>query len=181
MDRRTTWTRLTRLTRQLDNKPLVASVACLASVAIIGCSSPETKATQSKDTIAREWIVPPRDSNLTCTPEVGPNDTLHMRLGLPHGATFHVAAPDGTPFIVVFRGEGQPDRGQRKTLMPPDSFAKLTTLDMMPRTFTAGAWVFGRDTNERVFTQPGTYRLRVGTDMETDGPIYAECLVRYRP
>jgi hypothetical protein len=138
-------------------------------------AQPETLAT------AKAWIVPPRDSNLTCTPEVGPDDTIRMRLGLPHGATFHIGTPDGTPFIVVFHGEGGRDRGARRTLMPPDSFARVTTLDLVPRTLTAGAWVFGRDTNERVFTTPGTYRFWVGTDMETDGPIYAECLVRYRP
>jgi len=45
----------------------------------------------------------------------------------------------------------------------------------------AGVRVFGRDTNERVFAQPGFYRLRVGSDMETDSPRYAECVVRLRP
>jgi hypothetical protein len=147
-----------------------------------GCGAPETKpdAARSGDTIERAWIVAPRDSNLTCTPDVRAHDTLRMRMTLPHGPTFHIAAPDGTPYIAVFYGAA-PDRGLRRTLMPPDSFAKLTALDLEPRSFTAGVWVFGRDTNELVFTMPGTYRLRVGSDMETDGPIYAECLVRYAP
>ena len=132
--------------------------------------------------IAREYVEPPRDSNLACTPSaVGASDTLRMAMTLPHGATFHVATPDGTPFIVVFHGEGDRDRGQRKSLVSPDSFAKLTRVDLPVGTLKAGAWVFGRDTNERVFVQPGFYRLRVGSDMETDGPRYAECIVRLRP
>jgi hypothetical protein len=81
----------------------------------------------------------------------------------------------------VFHGEGERDRGQRRSLVPPDSFAKLTRLDLPVSDLTAGAWVFGRDTNEKLFVQPGFYRLRVGSDMETDGPVYAECVVRLRP
>lgn len=132
--------------------------------------------------IAPDFAAPPRDSNLRCAPPVvSQRDTLIMTMGLPHGATFHIATPDGTPFIVVFHGEGDRDRGQRKSLVPPDSFARLTRLALPVGALKAGAWVFGRDTNENVFVQPGFYRLRVGSDMETDGPVYAECVVRLRP
>ena len=132
--------------------------------------------------IAREYAEPQRDSNLTCIPAVvGPFDTLRMTKTLPHGTTFHIATPDGTPFIVVFHGEGERDRAGRRSLMSSDSFAKLTRLDLPVGSMKAGAWVFGRDTNETVFVQPGFYRLRVGSDMETDGPRYAECVVRLRP
>jgi hypothetical protein len=132
--------------------------------------------------IARAFAEPPRDSNLACAPSVvGTSDTLRMTMSVPHGATFHVAAPDGTPFIVVFHGEGARDRGQRRSLVPPDSFATLTRVDLPVGSLRAGVWVFGRDTNERVFVAPGFYRLRVGSDMETDGPRYAECVVRLRP
>jgi hypothetical protein len=188
-----TTTALTRLTlptrvpRPTTSRVFVAFVASVVSVASMGCSrSPETKPDSVQSTqpetlaTAKAWIVPPRDTNLTCTPEIGANDTLRMRMSLPHGPTFHIGTPDGTPYVVIFYGAA-PDRGLRRTLMPPDSFAKVTALELDPRTFKAGVWVFGRDTNELVFTVPGTYRLRVGSDMETDGPIYAECLVRYRP
>jgi hypothetical protein len=132
--------------------------------------------------IAREFAEPPRDSNLTCAPAIlGQADTLRMTMTLPHGASFHIATPDGTPFIVVFHGEGERDRGARRSLVSPDSFAKLTRLELPVGSMNAGAWVFGRDTNEKVFVQPGFYRLRVGSDMETDGPRYAECVVRLRP
>ena len=159
---------------------LGVAIAC----ATCGRAARTTDSARSVDTmtIAREFAEPPRDSNLSCLPTVmSREDTLQMRLTRPHGATFHIAAPDGTQFIVVFHGEGQRDRGQRRSLMPPDSFAKLTRLDLPVGTLTAGVWVFGRDTNEKVFVQPGFYRLRVGSDMETDGPRYAECVVRLRP
>ena len=159
-------------------------------VALAACASRETSTTDSAgnataiDTmaIARAFAEPPRDSNLACAPSVvGRGDTLRMEMTLPHGPTFHIATPDGTPFIVVFHGEGDPDRGRRTSLVPPDSFAKLRRLALPVGALTAGAWVFGRDTNEHVFVQPGFYRLRVGSDMETDGPVYAECVVRLRP
>jgi hypothetical protein len=96
-----------------------------------------------------------------------------------HGPTFHIISPDGTAHIVVFHGQGDPDRGRRRSLMSPDSFARLERLQIDPRTLKAGVWVFGRDTNEIVFRRPGFYRLIVGADLETDGPVYAECRVRY--
>ncbi|MEX2153017.1 MAG: hypothetical protein WD825_06720 [Gemmatimonadaceae bacterium] len=104
-----------------------------------------------------------------------------MNMSLPHGPTFHARSPDGTSYIVVFHGEGSPDRTRRRSLMPPDSFSRVTELRLDPSVLTAGVGVFGRDTNELLFRTPGVYRLLVGADMETDGPSYAECLVRYAP
>lgn len=131
---------------------------------------------------ARAWTVRPTKNYLTCAPEtVGPNDALILRMQTPHGASLHIGGPDGTPYLVVFHGEGQPDRGARRSLMKPEAFAQLTELRLLVRTMTGGVWVFGRDTNEVVFRAPGVYRIRVGNDMETDGPDYAECLVTYRP
>lgn len=160
--------------------------AILAAIAIVAlaCAREQRSDAPPIDTmaIAPAFASPPRDSNLACSPEVvGRSDTLRMTLTLPHGRSFHIATPDGTPFIVIFHGEGQPDRGQRRSLVPPDSFAKLTRLALPVGSLSAGAWVFGRDTNERVFVRPGFYRLRVGSDMESDGPVYAECVVRLRP
>lgn len=130
------------------------------------------------DDIAPAGGVPPSLSNLTCTPEIGPTDTLQISITAPHGPAFHVVDPASTPFFVIFSGDGG---GQRRSLMPADSFVQLTSLSIVPRAFSASVWIAGRDTNERVFTRPGTYRLRVGSEMESDGPVYAECLVRYVP
>jgi hypothetical protein len=126
--------------------------------------------------------VPPTDSNLTCEPRVlRQSDVLTMRMPTPHGPTMMAIAPDSTQYLVVFHGEGQPDRAKRKSFAPPETFAKTPEINLDPKLVTAGAWVFGRDTNELLFTKPGVYRLLVGSDMETDGPRYAECLVQYEP
>jgi hypothetical protein len=141
-------------------------------------------ATTVGDSMARPpaWAVPPRFTNLSCAPEVlRKGDVLTMRMTPPHGSSVMAVGPDTTPYIIVFHGEGSPDRAQRKSLVPPDSFARFTELNIDPATFMAGVWVFGRDTNELLFRKPGFYRLIVGSDLETDGPSYAECLVRYAP
>ena len=130
---------------------------------------------------AKAWTVRPTRSYLTCSPSVvGPDSVMILRMQRPHGSSLHIGAPDGTPFIVVFHGQGSPDRGARRSLMAPAAFEALTELRLGVGALTAGAWVFGRDTNEVVFRAPGTYRIRVGNDMETDGPDYAECVVTYR-
>ena len=136
------------------------------------------------DTMARPpaWAIGPRYTNLTCTPDVlRKADVLTMRLTRPHGRTFMAVGPDRTQYIVVFYGEGTRDRTSRKSLAPPDSFVNMTELRLDPRTLTAGVWESGRDTNELLFQTPGFYHLIVGSDLETDGPSYAECWVRYAP
>jgi hypothetical protein len=131
---------------------------------------------------AKAWSVRPTKNYLSCSPQnVGPNDALILRMERPHGSSLHVGGPDGTPFIVVFHGEGQPDRAARRSLMRPEAFEQLTELRLLVKSATAGVWIFGRDTNEVLFRTPGVYRIRVGNDMETDGPDYAECVVTYRP
>ena len=167
-----------------------AAAAMLVALAA-GCSRPADDASKPvppppdsarAGDSAKAWIVRPTKNYLTCSPDtVGPNDALILRMQPPHGASLHIGGPDGTPYIVVFHGEGQPDRGARRSLMKPEAFAQLTELRLLVRTMTGGVWVFGRDTNEVVFRAPGVYRIRVGNDMETDGPDYAECLVTFRP
>jgi hypothetical protein len=119
-------------------------------------------------------------ANLRCSPTtLRGDDTLTLHLDVPHGPYFIAYPPDSTPFLVVFPGEGSPDRTQRRSLMSSDSFRRMSEVKIIPRRLTAAVWVFERDTNEVLFTKPGEYRLQVGSDMETDGPRYTECNVRY--
>lgn len=148
-----------------------------------GAKSPpsEVAVARAPDT-AKAWAVRPTKNYLTCSPDtVSAEDVLILRLTQPHGASLHISAPDQTPYLVVFHGEGSPDRGSRRSLMAPAAFEQLSELRLAIKTLTGGVWIFGRDTNEVVFRAPGVYRVRVGNDMETDGPDYAECLVTYRP
>jgi hypothetical protein len=160
--------------------------ALIAALMVLACSrerAPEAEAPKdsvSVDTIAPAWSVAPSPHNLECSPRVvGPNDDLRIKMGRPHGSSLFISGPDRTPFIVVFHPGS--DRGARQSLMTPERFKELDEIGLKVSSFKAGVWVFGRDTNETVFAKPGTYRIRVGDDMETDGPSYAECLVTYRP
>ena len=163
----------------------------MVAIMLVGACDRSTDTGQVKTTApasnrapdsATAWTVRPTKNYLTCSPQaVGPADVLTLRMQRPHGSSLYVGAPDGTPYIVVFHGQGDKDRGARRSRMSPGAFEQLTALRLAVGTLTGGVWIFGRDTNEVVFRVPGTYRVRVGTDMETDGPDYAECLVTYRP
>jgi len=151
------------------------------AILLIAC---EAEVPPQGDTTAQapSWAVPPSQHNLTCTPErLRRGDVLTLHMTQPHGASLYAVAPDTALYVIVFHGEGRPDLTQRRSLMPPDSFATVNELRLPVRTQTAGVWVFGRDTNELLFRKPGMYRVIVGTDLQTDGPVYAECHVRYVP
>lgn len=165
-------------------RPYRILTGCLAFAAACGDRDAPRGAdsTPAADSVATApaLAVPPRFTNLTCLPEViRPSDVLTMRMTVPHGSNFMAVAPDRTKYLVVFQGEGRPDRAKRTSLAPPDAFARSTELNLDPKLFTAA--VSGRDTNELLFRVPGVYRLIVGSDLESDGPSYAECLVRYAP
>ncbi len=161
---------------------LAATTAACSSTEKTPAGDSATRPAADTGGVAPALGVKPSATNLQCAPAtLKAGDVLTLRMTLPHGPVMMAIAPDSTQFIVVFHGEGQRDRAQRKSLLPPDTFAKMTELSLDPKTLMAGAWVSGRDTNELLFRRPGTYRLLVGSDMETDGPQYAECLVRYAP
>src|SRR5688572_16296086 len=143
-------------------KVLAASLAAL----VTACGTRDTPqgadSTPRADSVATAPAlgVPPKFTNLTCEPAViGPSDVLAMRMTVPHGPNFMAIAPDRTRYLVVFQGEGRPDRAKRTSLAPPDAFARSTELNLDPKLFTAAPWVSGRDTNELLFRVPGVYRL----------------------
>jgi hypothetical protein len=171
------------------NSRRVALIACVVlgacaneKTAQVDSTKPAVVSASRPGDSARAWTARPTKNYLTCSPSVvGPDSIVVLRMQTPHGSSLHIGGPDGTPYLVVFHGQGSPDRGGRKSLMSPDAFAGLTELRLAVRSLTGGVWIFGRDTNQVVFRTPGTYRVRVGNDMETDGPDYAECLLTYRP
>jgi hypothetical protein len=137
---------------------------------------------RAPDSATPSWAVKPTRDYLTCGPaHVGPDSVLVLRMRTPHGASLYIGSPDRTVYLVVFHGQGNPDRAARKSLLTPEAFAQLRELRFNVGTLSGGPWVFGRDTNEVVFRAPGLYRIRVGNDMETDGPDYAECAVTFEP
>lgn len=158
-----------------------ARAAAITAAILAACGGQAERQPPAAES-AKAWAVRPTREDLTCSPStVRPDSPLVLRMETPHGASLYIGAPDGTLYLVIFHGEGKPDRAARRSLMPPETFAQMKELRVKVGTLTGGAWVFGRDTNEVVFRDRGTYRVRVGHDMETDGPVYAECLVSFDP
>ena len=112
--------------------------------------------------------------SLTCHPSsLGANDTLTLRMPVPHGPYLTVTSPDATPFFVVF-----PSDSARRSLVTADSFAKMAVVRLPVRELRAAPWVYGRDTNEMVFSRTGPYTVVVGHDVETDAGVVEKCVVR---
>jgi hypothetical protein len=169
--------------------------AAVAATFLAGCemqsrerelppASPDSVAEWNRvtDSATGAWAVKPTRDDLSCEPvNLGPDSTLILQMRTPHGASLYIGGPHRTLYLVVFHGQGQRDRAARKSLMAPQAFAELRELRLKVGTLSGGVWEFGRDTNEVVFREPGMYRVRVGNDMETDGPDYAECLVTFDP
>lgn len=175
-----------RIVKNTRSMRAITLFGCL--VIVVGaCRKDDAPRADSADgamavAMAPALAVPPTDSNLTCEPQLlRRQDVLTVRMPTPHGPTMMAIAPDSTQYLVVFHGEGRPDRAQRKSLAPPETFAKTPELNLDPKLVMAAPHVAGRDTNEALFTKPGGYRLIVGSDLETDGPRYAECVVQYQP
>jgi hypothetical protein len=113
---------------------------------------------------------------LACSPtKLGPSDTLVLTLGPKHGRelaiTRHV---DNIPFFLVVSSPP----ADMKSLMSPDEFAKARRVTF--KTTDAGyAWVKDRG-NERVFTMPGKYTVRVSEVLESERGGYS-CTITYAP
>src|SRR5688572_12571911 len=94
--------------------------AASALILVMACRT-ETEQTQETHVVpvssvvaesaAVAWTVKPTRHYLTCSPTtVGPDSILVLRMRPPHGASLHIGSPDKTPYIVVFHGQGEPDR-----------------------------------------------------------------------
>ena len=165
-----------------------AIIAAATLAAVLGCHGTERSdpAAQAQSTAQPSATIPDavHDSSrltaptpvasLACHPaSAGPDDTLTLRMPVPHGPYLTVTTPDETPFFVVF-----PSDSARRSVMPSDSFAKLAVVRLSLRELRAAPWVYGRDTNEVVFSRTGSYTVVVGHDVETDAGIVEKCVVR---
>jgi hypothetical protein len=113
---------------------------------------------------------------LACSPsKLGPSDTLVLTLGPKHGRELAITRHmDNIPFFLVV---SQPP-ADMKSVMSPDEFAKARRVTFKT-TATGYAWVKDRG-NERVFTTPGKYTIRVSEVLESERGGY-RCTVTYAP
>ena len=119
---------------------------------------------------------------LACSPaELRANQPLTLKMSANHGPTLTAKGPEGTEYLVVFYGAGRPGRVGHQSLVPPDTFSRVTEMNLDPKLLTVAPSKAGPDTNVVLFRKPGTYRFQLGSDIEADGPNQAECVVRFTP
>lgn len=116
---------------------------------------------------------------LRCGPEsLHVRDTLTLTMQVPHGPYLAVTTPDRLMYFLI-----RPDFGDSvrfRSLVPSDSFRTMNSY-RIPATIRAKPWVYGRESLEAVFEQPGIYRIQVGENLETDyGPLPTECRIVYQ-
>jgi hypothetical protein len=128
-------------------------------------------ASQAADTLvgdADDDYLPPMEDSLSlgCTPKsFGPRDTLTLRMETPHGGEMVLTTPDHITYELVY---GQPIEGKKNySLAPIEAFKSMSMLKVsadirMPPS------VYGRDTAETVFSQPGQYVIAMGVNLHSD-------------
>jgi hypothetical protein len=113
---------------------------------------------------------------LACSPtKLGPSDTLVLTLGPKHGRELAITRHGDNIFFFLVVSLPPADM---KSLMSPDEFAKARRVTFKT-TDTGYAWVKDRG-NERVFTMPGKYTVRVSEVLESERGGH-RCTVTYAP
>lgn len=113
-----------------------------------------------------------------CAPKVfSRRDTITLRMTVPHGEYLAVTPPDTTWFYLIYP---HPDPSDR-VLESSEAFVDMPAI-RFPADLKARPRVYGRDTLEAVFREPGDYVLRIGRKLESDrASEIHKCTVRFVP
>lgn len=174
-----------RLPQLSITKRLIAGSVAATLLGAIACEATEERIPSDLGAVMHTPVpaageAAEHGSTLSCRPaDLSVADTLALSLPLSHGPYLAVQAPDSTMYFVVFPAFGDTSPKAGMSLMPSDSFVGLRSLRLPVRELRAVPWVFGRDTAEVVFARPGSYRVLVAHDLETDAPVIDRCVVRY--
>jgi hypothetical protein len=127
----------------------------------------------SAPSVVEAPLPPPR---LTCAPtNFGPDDTLTLRMNVPHGHYLIATQPGDSLFYIIYPQLNMPTR--KYSLIPPEEFKQTDSLKL-PWNVKAIPWYAGRDTTlAPLFPRPGRYVLTVGENLEGDNPHGASCTV----
>jgi hypothetical protein len=183
---------------------LVAPIAQLGMLAVLGGACTHESTPREADTLATVSASPARDSAtpliavmdsapvalagqitdsvpapLSCIPDrFGPGDTLTLGMRVPHGDYLTVTPPKGPIYFIVYPRWDKPRR--RYSLVPSEDFRRISNLKL-PSDVRAIVRVIDRDTiPEPVFTTPGKYLLRMGENLESDyGNLSHTCLLNF--
>ena len=118
-------------------------------------------------------------SALECRPTtLRPGDTLTIEVPQRFARELSIENPHEVFFNLV-GARDDPAAGPR--LMSSDSLQSLRRLQLSISSLSARPYVYGATGVERVFTVPGTYRIRMAEVLGTDdGTPVATCEVRFR-
>jgi hypothetical protein len=105
---------------------------------------------------------------LSCSPTVLKSDsTLILRFKLPHPGELAIRAPDGTYYFLAY----DPGAGIPPGLTPiadKESFRKMSELALPVGRAMGSPWLYGRESNELIFKEPGVYMVTLAEVLETD-------------
>ena len=127
----------------------------------------------STPTVVEAPLPPPR---LTCAPTTfGPDDTLTLRMNVPHGVYLIATQPGDSLFYIIYPQLNMPTR--KYSLIPPEEFKQMDSLKL-PWNVKAIPWYAGRDTTlAPLFPRPGKYVMTMGENLEGHNPRGASCTV----
>ena len=117
--------------------------------------------------------------DIQCAPALfTAEDTVGVRLRVPHGDWLRVKRPDETVFNIVSPTlEGEPNY----TIVPADTF-KTMPLIRFHGDIRSRALLPGHETVEPIFDQRGWYTFQVGEDMQGgSGSNVHECSIKLVP
>ena len=132
---------------------------------LLSCGkSPEnvTKAEADLNSILERYRVEDQES-LRSTPRVFyQNDRIKITLPNPHPSGFAVRDPNGEWYYL------QGDDSLPATFMPPDTFAKIRDIEIIPSEVFAINYLDGEPRRSAVFHQTGEYLIYIADDLETE-------------
>jgi hypothetical protein len=109
-----------------------------------------------------------RPRMLSCSPAILPdNGSLILHFALPHPTELSIEAPDGTIYFMVYDRNDTTPAGQTP-LIQKASFGKMTELKLDVARAMGSPLVYGRNSNERVFRTPGTYKIVLADNIQSD-------------
>lgn len=152
---------------------LAALVAAILASACTGAREGIPLRLSNPETLPGSWLDTIPAERGRCIPgRVSGPDTLTLVLDRPHPDQLAVVNPRDEWLYLV--------HDFRPSVMEPEVFARRDTLRLPVGETRAYVAVAGRDTLERVFAAPGSYRFvlagRFGTDITQ--PVY-DCSVEY--
>ncbi|MDX1618966.1 MAG: hypothetical protein R3224_09280 [Balneolaceae bacterium] len=120
-----------------------------------------------------------RASVLDCQPDTLDESTvLRLTMPVPHGGDLGIIDPEGTYYFAFRDGKAEPEMTPQPDFL---YFEKQPVFEINPSAFRLLPYVYGAEDAVRVFREPGTYRIRLSQNLETDdGTKVHECRVLYR-